>query len=64
MFRLALKCNQNDNYAKTQATISVQAQLLCKLTNASCQQKETTQVIFFYTRGQGRTISSKLPAEG
>jgi len=41
---------------KDQSIDAVQAQLLCELTNASCQQKETSQAIFPSTRGHGRTM--------
>ena len=34
---------------------------MCELTNASCQQKETSQVIFPSTRGHGRTNFTHNP---
>ena len=60
--KLAVKCDQN-NYAKAEAIIAVQAQLLCKLANASCQQKETSQAIFLPRMVTVAQSSSKLPVE-
>ena len=43
-----------DIYVKSQAKIAVQAQHFCNLMNASCQQKDASQVIF-HTHGHRRT---------
>jgi len=50
---------------KSQAKIAVHAQHFCNLMNASCQQKQTSQVIFF-THGQighHRTKLFQTPGE-